>query len=288
MLTEAFFVSDLHGDSDKYSKLFGEIESAAPSVVFMGGDILPSGLISLVRPEDQHDDFLLDYVGPRLTDLKRKMGEAYPEFYVILGNDDPRVEEEAVRALAARGLWTYVHNTKAEFDRWAVYGYSHVPPTPFRLKDWERYDVSRYVDPGSLSPEEGVRSVEADRSKKRYATIADDLERLVGDDDLENAVFLFHSPPYRTALDRADLDGRQVDGVPLDVHVGSIAIKRFIEARQPLVTLHGHVHESVEITGKYIESLGRTHMISAAHQGPELALVRFGLEDPAGASRELI
>lgn len=287
-MTEAFFVSDLHGDSDKYSKLFREIEAGVPSAVFMGGDILPSGLLNLVRPEDRHDDFLLDYIEPRLTGLQQKMGEAYPRFFVILGNDDPRAEEEAVLAIAARGLWTYVHNKRVELGRWSVYGYSHVPPTPFRLKDWERYDVSRYVDPGSLSPEEGARSVEIDGSKIRYSTIADDLDGLAGDDDLENAVFLFHSPPYRTALDRADLDGRQVDGVPLDVHVGSIAIKRFIEARQPLVTLHGHVHESVEITGKYIESLGRTHMISAAHQGPELALVRFGLEDPAGASRELI
>jgi len=40
---------------------------------------------------------------------------------------------------------------------------------------------------------------------------------------------VLHSPPYDTGLDRAALDGRSVDHAPLDVHVGSIAIRRFIE-----------------------------------------------------------
>jgi Icc-related predicted phosphoesterase len=76
--------------------------------------------------------------------------------------------------------------------------------------------------------------------------------------------------------------------VPLDVHVGSIAVKRFIKARQPLVTLHGHIHESAGITGSWREKIGRTHMFSAAHDGSQLALVRFDLENLDGATRELI
>ncbi len=35
-----------------------------------------------------------------------------------------------------------------------------------------------------------------------------------------------------------------VDHVPLDLHVGSMAVRRFIESRQPMLTLHGHIHES--------------------------------------------
>ena len=93
------------------------------------------------------------------------------------------------------------------------------------------------------------------------------------------------SPPYQTRLDRAALDGRLFDDAPLDVHVGSIAVRRFIEQRQPLVTLHGHVHESARLTGSWQEKIGRTHCFSAAHDGPELALVRFNPENPAGALR---
>jgi Icc-related predicted phosphoesterase len=169
-----------------------------------------------------------------------------------------------------------------------VYGYACVPPTPFLKRDWERYDVSRYVDPGCVSPELGMRSVPVDAHEIRYGTIAADLERLADEDDLRDSVFLFHTPPYRTALDRAALDGRMVDHVPMDVHVGSIAVRRFIEERQPLLTLHGHIHESARLTGAWRDRIGRTHLFSAAHDGPELCLVRFDLENPAEATRALI
>ena len=170
----------------------------------------------------------------------------------------------------------------------SVYGYACVPPTPFRLKDWERYDVSRYVDPGCVSPEEGHRSVAAPEEDVRWGTIADDLERLAGGEPLSSAVLLCHAPPYGSLLDRAALDGRSVDHVPLDPHVGSIAVRRFIEARQPLLTLHGHVHESARLTGAWRDRIGRTVCLSAAHDGDELALVRVDLEAPEGATRELV
>jgi uncharacterized protein len=76
--------------------------------------------------------------------------------------------------------------------------------------------------------------------------------------------------------------------VPLDVHVGSIAVRRFIEARQPSVTLHGHIHESARLTGAWQDRIGRTVLLSAAHDGPELALVRFDPERPDAATRDLI
>ncbi len=104
----------------------------------------------------------------------------------------------------------------------------------------------------------------------------------------KTTVCLFHSPPYRTDLDRAALDGHTVDHAPLDLHVGSIAIQRFIEDRQPLLTLHGHIHESPRLTGNWRQKIGRTHAFTAAHDGPELALVRFDLDDLDNATRELL
>ena len=79
-----------------------------------------------------------------------------------------------------------------------------------------------------------------------------------------------------------------VEHVQVDVHVGSIAIRRFIETRRPALTLHGHVHESPRLTGAWRDRIGPTVLLSAAHDGPELALVRFDLENPAGATRELV
>lgn len=258
-----------------------------PAALFIGGDLLPHAMHrSSGGPVSEN--FIEDFIGPRLGDLKAKMRDRYPRILVIFGNDDPRVEETACLALEREGLWSYIHEKRVEIGDFTVYGYAYVPPTPFHLKDWERYDVSRYVPHGSVSPEDGWRSIEVAPHVVRYATIKEDLDRLTGNAPLDKAVFLFHTPPHETALDRAPLDGKMFEGVPLDLNVGSIAVRRFIESRQPLVTLHGHIHESARLTGSWRGKLGRTEMFTAAHDGPELALVEFDLENPAGAMRLLI
>jgi Icc-related predicted phosphoesterase len=282
-----FFASDLHGHLDRYSRLFAAIDAERPAAVFLGGDLLPSGF-GLASAEEGFDDFLRDFLRPSFERLRGTCGRDYPAVFLILGNDDPRVEEAAVLEGASAGLWHYAHQRRIEWNDRFVYGYSCVPPTPFRLKDWERYDVSRYVDPGTMSPEEGWHTVPVDEHEIRYATILGDLQMLTGDDDLGRAIFLFHCPPYDTALDRAALDGQSIDHVPLDVHVGSIAIRRLLEAREPAVSLHGHVHESARLTGRWRDRLGATHALSAAHDGPELALVRFDPDEPEAATRTLI
>jgi uncharacterized protein len=280
-----FFVSDLHGDVGRYRKLFSRIAGERPRAVFLGGDLLP---MAFSEDGAEFPDFVSDFLAREFASLRAEVGEHYPSVFVILGNDDPRVEEASVVEAAGTGVWEYVHGSRSRLNGYSVYGYAHVPPSPFLLKDWERYDVSRFVDPGCVSPEEGRRSVECDLRDIRHATILEELETLADGDDLSNAVFLFHSPPYRTALDRAGLDGVHVDHVPMDTNVGSIAIRRFIEERQPLITLHGHVHESASLTGSWRDQIGRTHMFSGAHDGPELALVRFDPGEPEAATRELI
>lgn len=287
VLMACLFVSDLHGHTDRFDKLFDVILDDRPSAVFLGGDLLPAGFGSL-RAANKYQDLVREFLAPRLTALRQQLGRAYPRVFMILGNDDPRSEEAAVLDAAFHHVWDYVHNLRKQFGDYWVYGYSYVPPTPFLLKDWERYDVSRFVDPGCVHPKDGALSVPVPEHKLQWSTIQNDLDNLAGDSDLQRAVFLFHSPPYKTKLDRASLDGQMVDHAPLDVHVGSIAMRRFIEARQPLLTLHGHVHESARLTGTWRDRIGRTHMFSAAHDGPELALVRFELEDLENATRELL
>ncbi len=287
-VTNCFLVSDLHGFKTLYLKLFSAIEKNRPQVVFLGGDLLPHGFNSYHDPSDGPRGFLGSHLADSLTELRDKLGDDYPEILAILGNDDPRVEETSMKEIEALGLWKYMHNRQLQIGDFTVYGYACVPPSPFMLKDWERYDVSRYVDPGCISPEDGRRSVPVEPRESRYRTIQQDLESLTDDADLSRSIFLFHSPPYQTNLDRAALDGRMVDHVPLDVHIGSQAIRRFIEKRQPLLTLHGHIHESTRITGEWQDRLGKTLMFNAANDGPELSIVKFSLEDPTTATRLLI
>ena len=285
MMTTAFFTSDLHGSARRYRALFQAIEDERPRLVLLGGDLLESGLASLGGGPSIIDSLLV----PELERLRRLMGAHYPPICLIPGNDDGTFEEDVLLDAEREGLFLYLPCRRAKIGAFTVYGYPFIPPSPYRFKDWERYDVSRYVDPGCMAPEEGLGC--ADRivgSELLYPTIADDLEKLSGDDDLSSAIFLFHAPPYQSLLDRAALDGEMIDHCPVDVHIGSIAIRRFIEERQPYLSLHGHVHESARITGSWRERFGGTWAISGAHDGPELALVRIPLEDPGAASRELI
>lgn len=283
-----FFASDLHGSLRRYDELFAAMVVEEPDLVLLGGDLLPHVMRSMDEARVPGNDFIGGFLARKLRVLRDELGERFPRVLLILGNDDARVEEEALHEGGEEGLWEYIHGRRVEVGARAVYGYSYCPPTPFLLKDWERYDVSRFVDPGCVSPEDGQRSVPVSEDDARYSTIMEDLEKLAGDEDLSQAVLLFHSPPYQTKLDRAALDGKSFDHAPLDVHVGSIAIKRFIEARRPHITLHGHVHESARITGAWRDRIGPTQMFSAAHDGSELALVRFELDNPEGATRELI
>jgi len=284
-LTTCLFVSDLHGHLHKYESLFKSIVSRRPGIVFIGGDYLPSGFLpGAAQPRDFVDGFLI----PGLKSVRATLAERYPAIFLIMGNDDERAEEHMALTMEREGLLQYVHDKMVGIESFQICGYSYVPPTPFLLKDWERYDVSRYVDPGSVSPEDGRVSVAISHRERRLLTIKADLERLTGEGSLERTVFLFHAPPHDTCLDRADLDGVRVEGVQLDLHVGSIAIRRFIETRQPLLSLHGHIHESARLSGSWRDRIGRTHLFSAAHDGPELSLISFDLEDLENARRDLI
>lgn len=282
-MTKCFFVSDLHGHVDRYVKLFQQIEEEKPDAVFMGGDLLPHGMKRI----ENIDDFTTDFLFPKLYQIKKALKDKYPQIFLILGNDDARSEEEKFQEESNRGLFFYVNQTKVYLNNYPVFGYSFVPPTPFQMKDWEKYDVSRYVDPGCIPPTEGFRTMDATEDIE-YATIKNDLITLTKNEDITNAIFLFHSPPYKTFLDRAALDGIMVEHVPLDVHVGSIAIQRFIEEKQPRISLHGHIHESTRLTGFWQQQLGKTISFNAAHDSPELALIKFDIEKPESAVRMLL
>lgn len=82
----------------------------------------------------------------------------------------------------------------------------------------------------------------------------DQVARLVP--DMERAIFNFHAPPYGTGLDEApelDASMRPTHGGAVMKPVGSTAVRESILRYQPLLSVHGHIHES-----RGIARLGRT------------------------------
>ena len=77
------FASDLHGDLDRYAKLFATIGGDPPAAVFLGGDLLPLG------DGAKAADFLSEVIGPGLEPLRAKLGAAYPRVFASSATTTP-------------------------------------------------------------------------------------------------------------------------------------------------------------------------------------------------------
>jgi Icc-related predicted phosphoesterase len=53
-----------------------------------------------------------------------------------------------------------------------------------------------------------------------------------------------------------------LDFIQGEKSAGSRSIKAFIGENQPLLTLHGHIHESPELSGAYFDRIGKTISIN--------------------------
>ena len=76
------------------------------------------------------------------------------------------------------------------------------------------------------------------------------------------AIFNLHCPPANTPLDKApqltsDLKVVLDGGEPRIVSVGSTAVRELIERYQPVLSLHGHIHES-----RAVAKIGRTTCVN--------------------------
>ncbi len=105
------------------------------------------------------------------------------------------------------------------------------------------------------------------------------LERVVAQvQNMETAVFCIHAPPYNTFIDQApmledDLRVAVRGGHTHMVPVGSTAVRKIIEKYQPLLGLHGHIHES---PGRV--KIGRTECLNPGSEYAEGILKGFLVE----------
>jgi Icc-related predicted phosphoesterase len=246
------YASDLHGNRDAYDRLFA-MEADA---IVLGGDLFPYPLKSGGDLLAMQRKFAAEYLAGKL---------ASRPCYWIPGNDD---WETVLSLLEGKG--TPIHSRTAPFlDGLSIAGYACVPVTPFGMKDFDRYDVEGWAPQSEpqrclWSSAAGVEAVPLTAVEGR-GTIAADLERLEALSDPARTVYVIHSPPFATTLDR--LHG----GI---TPIGSRAVRAFIDRRQPLLTLHGHIHESPGV-----ERLGRTVCVNPGDSMTRLCAVRVDLAD---------
>ena len=85
-----------------------------------------------------------------------------------------------------------------------------------------------------------------------------ELERLARPANMAQGVYVIHMPPYRLGLDECDPS----------LKVGSRALYDFLLEHQPRLSLHGHIHQSPRVSGKWQAKLGDTHCIQPGQFEP--------------------
>jgi len=96
----------------------------------------------------------------------------------------------------------------------------------------------------NMTPWRCARDIEEDELAKKI----NDLARKIS--DMNMAIFNIHVPPHGTPIDEApELDENlrpklAPGGEVMKRPVGSTAVRSAIEKYQPMLGLHGHVHES--------------------------------------------
>ncbi|MGE5189182.1 MAG: metallophosphoesterase family protein [Gemmatimonadota bacterium] len=265
-MTPFVYVTDLHGSRWKYERSLGLADEAGAKLLVNGGDMLPHG-----RMHEDQALFIRDFLDPYFAECQARG----IRFLLIPGNDDLAAHDPLLDAACARyPLVANIARKGVSLGPYDFIGLDLVADFPFKLKDRARMDTRDAAFPpqsagGILSVPGGWREIpDWPAYARTLPTIQDELASLPAPRDANRAVYLLHGPPA---------------GLGLDVcrggtAVGSQAVLRFVERVQPLLALHGHIHESPEVSGAWRGAVGRTVCVQPGQAYDTLTAVVGDLE----------
>lgn len=284
-LTRLFYAGDVHGSRVCWKKFINAAAHYPADVLVMGGDLTGKGLVPIVREGD--GSYSARVIGEQRVARTAEELDQMQLAITTNGMYPLIVDQDEARHLAEDVAWREEAMEKALLDELRLW----VEFADERLSGTE---TLAYVIPGNDDPwsidavlASGTSVVACDESVQQIGPhemvsfgysnqtpwktprelgeeeIYERLKRLV--DQLETprrAIFNIHVPPYESSLDTAlevDDDLRYVmkGGRPHEVPTGSPAVRQIIEETQPLLSLHGHIHESKGVT-----RIGRTMAIN--------------------------
>jgi Icc-related predicted phosphoesterase len=273
-----FFATDIHGSERGFRKFLAAAKAYDAGVLILGGDIAGKGLVP-IRAEDGtltarvrgETVSVKEDEEPRLRADINRLG-----FYSVIVDDDEydRLQSDPAHLDAA-----FRREIKAQVRAWCLLAEERLDPS-----------VRCLITPGNDDPleiDEVLRSAPriecpegelADLGPVLVASCGDvtptpwNTEREFSEEELGRrlakmldavppggqVVVNFHDPPYSSGLDfAAELDANLLPvirgGRPSIIPVGSKAVREAIKKYQPVVGLHGHIHES-----RGAQKIGRT------------------------------
>ena len=301
-LTTIFFATDIHGSDICWSKFLNAGRFYGADKLILGGDMTGKAVVPFVNQGGgKYRVTLLEQVFEPTTDdelqdmIKRVRSRGYypylttPEEIAELEKDPGRVSEIFLQeVLKVVGQWMDLADKKLDGSGLKVYcspGNDDVDEVDgiirasrnvllvegqvTQLDDHHEMIASGW---SNRTPWNTHREEDEDQLGARYAAMVSKLK------SPRNAIFNIHVPPYKSNLDEApELDENlrpKMAGQALKA-VGSTALRKAIEETQPLLGLHGHIHE-----GRGAARIGKTLCInpgSMYEQGTLLgAIVKLG------------
>jgi Icc-related predicted phosphoesterase len=266
-----YYASDVHGSDQCWRKFLGAGRFYGVDALIMGGDLTGKAIVPIER--NGSGSFSATFLGEvRRGSSQRELDEleeairyngmypwlATPEEISAHASDlgaqsdlfDSVIVEELRRwitladdRMAEYGIDVYV--MPGNDDPWScdaiIEQASHVVACEDRVVNVGRHEMisCAFSNP---TPWNSPRELDENALYERIKRLAEQVETP------ERAIFNLHVPPYASGLDTAreinpDLTVVYKSGAPHEVPVGSTAVRQIIEEYQPLLALHGHIHE---------------------------------------------
>lgn len=285
-----YYASDVHGSDQCWRKFLGAGRFYGVDALIMGGDLTGKAIVPVrALGEDTYAAALLgdNRVARSGDELEELLGAIRyngmypwiaPEAEIAIVADDSRAGEALFDRVMLDELRRWVHAA----DRRAASGDLDILVMAGNDDPWSADDVLRGADGTrfcddqvvEVGPHEMIscsyanptpwaspRELDEDALYKRIRALADRLEHP------ERAIFNLHVPPYDSGLDNAlEVDPETLtyvleSGQPREIPVGSHAVRQLIEEVQPLLSLHGHIHEC-----RGMARIGRTLAINSGSE----------------------
>jgi Icc-related predicted phosphoesterase len=269
--TRIFFATDIHGSEPCFLKFINAASFYKADVIVLGGDITGKQVVTIERRGDEYHSHLFgqDQVARTPEELARlekhiRTNGFYPyvatadELAELLADEDKvaalfsqlmretverwlRIAEERLRGLPVRCFISPGNDDLFDLDP-IIESSDLVIYPEGKLVDLDGEHTMISCGYANMTPWHCPRDIEDDELLLKLEAMLSQVE------DPSRCVFNFHAPPYDSTLDIApeldvDLKPVLVGGQPSMIPVGSRAVREMIEKYQPIVGLHGHIHE---------------------------------------------
>jgi uncharacterized protein len=267
-MPRVFFATDLHGSEMCWRKFLNAAKFYEADVLICGGDMTGKAIIPIVEEDGR---FSLTLAGQAQTVGADEVGEVEAQvrrrgYYPL------RVTPERLAELdesADTRTHTFQEVMLDGVQRWMDMAKEKLGGSGIRLfvcpgndDEMEVDDVIRRSDivelgEGHMVEVDGFSMISTGWSnhtpwnthrEETEEKLAERIEAMASQvSDSSKAIFNLHCPPYKSGLDEApaiDADLKLLHGGRALRPVGSTAVRAAIEKHQPLLSLHGHIHES--------------------------------------------